>query len=347
MQMQPYYNSYNAPIYALYPCESHQDPYSEWVVVQNQQRCAHVAECQQYNGQNYCSYKSTRNNFDIQAQPMIYIQRADDCQTQRCESACLRGRCEKTFVVVSCGYGELCGQFRTTTTAPPSTTTSTVRPSTTTTTVRPSTRTTTRPPSTRITTRPPSTRTTTRPPSTRTKTTPPSTRTKTTPPSTRTTTTPPSTRTTTTPPPTTSSTFEPPKFDTTIIPVPPPVECENEYGCVPVPQQQIYHQPSSSSSAAAAAAASSGGSSASASASAAGGSSSASASASSSSQFVLYPGVSFQQYQPTPCSGSQPCDTNHKGTIHVSDGDVTIEGNQGYYFVTKNQSPCEQDPCKN
>ncbi|KAK0090690.1 hypothetical protein PV325_008027 [Microctonus aethiopoides] len=273
MPMQPYYNSPNAPTYALYPCESRDDPNGQWVYVGNQQHYVHVAECQQYNGQNNCAYRSANHNVHPQTQPIVYIQAAYGCQTQWCEYTCLWGSCfggramdttcqpGEPCLPPPCRAGELC--------LPPICTRDEPSPTT------------------------------------------------------------------------------PKPFDTTTTTLPPKnrEECVTPNGCDPASQQQIYYQPSSSSSAAAAAAASSGGSSASASASAAGGSASASASASSSSQFMLYPGIPYQQNQQMPCNGPKPCEIHPEETVHVSDGKMTIDGSQGTYFNIGNQSPCENKRC--
>ncbi|KAK0093489.1 hypothetical protein PV326_013416 [Microctonus aethiopoides] len=335
MPMQPYYNSPNAPTYALYPCESRDDPNGQWVYVGNQQHYVHVAECQQYNGQNNCAYRSANHNVHPQTQPIVYIQAAHGCQTQWCEYTCLWGSCfggrtmdttcqpGEPCLPPPCRAGELClppicprdepcfppVPPRPTPPSPPETTKS---PTTTTSTTTPEPTTTT------------TTTTTTPEPTTTTTTT-----------------------TTTTPKPTTKAPTTPKPFDTTTTTLPPKnrEECVTPNGCDPASQQQIYYQPSSSSSAAAAAAASSGGSSASASASAAGGSASASASASSSSQFMLYPGIPYQQNQQTPCNGPKPCEIHPEETVHVSDGKMTIDGSQGTYFNIGNQSPCENKRC--
>ncbi|KAK0090689.1 hypothetical protein PV325_008026 [Microctonus aethiopoides] len=385
MPMQSQYSSPNVPTYALYPCESRNDPNGEWVYVRNQQHYVHVAECQQYNGQNNCAYRSAQNYVHPQTQPMVYIQPVYDCRTQMCEPTCLRGSCFGGRVLDTlCQTGEPCYPTTTTTTPTPAPEPSTTTTTTTTTTTPAPEPTTSARSVEPITNMKDEVDSTARKPlnlpyyyypyyplffnitqnqyselnhrfDTQPKTKKPIKSTATT-----------TTTTTTTPKPTVVSTTEvtstqrPMKSDVTNskkqkINVE-MVECKTAHGCEPAPQQQIYYQPSSSSSAAAAAAASSGGSSASASASAAGGSASASASAAASSApHMTFPGVPLQysqQYrnQVLPCksnSGSNPCEVQYKKSASVNQNGISIQVSEDNddSHDAENQSPCNNSPC--
>ncbi|KAK0093491.1 hypothetical protein PV326_013418 [Microctonus aethiopoides] len=104
MPMQPYHSSPNVPTYALYPCESREDPNGQWVYVRNQQHYVHVAECQQYNGQNNCAYQSAQNYVHPQSQPMMYIQPTNNCARQNCEQICIQNSCFISAVTTPNGY---------------------------------------------------------------------------------------------------------------------------------------------------------------------------------------------------------------------------------------------------
>ncbi|KAK0162108.1 hypothetical protein PV327_008472 [Microctonus hyperodae] len=347
MQMQPHYNSYNAPTYALYPCESNEDPNGRWVFVRDQQHYVHLAECQQYNGQNNCAYRSAQNYVHPQTQPMMYIQPTNDCETQNCEYMCIQDECSRSFVIRSNDYNGIRESFN----AP----VPNVEPAETTTT---------------------STTTTTPAPTTTPKTTPtskPILRPRPVEPkeprrsqpintirkpikSINITTTTTTSKPSVVPITKVASTQRPMNFDVPTLKTQKNnaklIKCKNAHGCAPaVPQQQIYYQPSSSSSAAAAAA-SSGGSSASASASAAGGSSSASASASASSSYMGFPGVPLQynqqyQNQVLPCKssgGASPCEVHYKRSASVNQNGFTIEVDGKKYNGTQ-LSKCQNSPC--